>query len=162
MPKTAADNKAPTYRERFRSKTLGTSSTRRWEAVTIDLGDGEEMTVVIKAPSLSGQELAYEEAGMEFLPGVDGKGQSRIAKPLRYSVEMVILCCFEPQFGPNGEVVGPGAPLYTAADRPALMEEAMKGWLKKLADLVSTFNDEKPKAIAKNSEPTSDASSASL
>lgn len=159
----AQSNVAPiqNYRDKFRANTLGSNSTRRTDTITIKGADGEPLPIVLKAPSLSGQELAQEVSGMEFVPGVDGKASAKIKNPLRYSVEMIILCCFVPEFGPNGEVTGPGQQMFTAADREALMQEKMSGWLKELSDAVTKFNDEKPKEAAKNSEATSSDASAS-
>lgn len=153
MPKPA--EKAPSYRDKFRAATLGSNSTRTTETITIER-NGEPLQVVLKTPSFSGQEAAYEAAGMKF-----SGGKGRIAHPLRFQIEMIILCCFTPQFGPNGEVTGPGEPLFTSADREQLMDEALAGWLKDLSEAVTRFNKEKPLAAAKNSEATPADSSVS-
>ncbi len=166
MPKPAAKEATPTAKSKFRGLTLGAHSTRRSETITIDI-EGEKIPVVLRTPSLSGQETAQEACGMEFIPtgGTDAKGnpefKSIIKKPLRYAIEMVILCCFEPVYGPNNEVTGPGEPMFDQVDREAFLDEAMSGWLKELSDKVSDFNKTKPAAAAKNSEATPSATSVS-
>ena len=145
------------FRDRFRSKTLGANATRRTKVIELE---GEK--IVLKSPSISGQETAQQESGLSIIPSPDGKSvTSTIAHPFRYSIEMVILCCFEPTFGPNGEVTGPGKAMFDAMDREALLEEAMDGWLRTLSDEVAKFNNEKPEQLAKNSEATVAGSSAS-
>lgn len=149
----------------IRERTLGNGQITRRRYKTVDLpleDDGEDVTVVVVAPSISQQEAAQQACGMKFLPTADGtRAVATFENPLRYRVEMVIACVRAPEFGPSGEVVGYSEQVYTEMERPGLLDLEDRGWFKRLADEVTNFANRAPEAAAKNSKATSTGAPAS-
>lgn len=154
--------KQQTARDRFRAKTLG-SSTReeklirfpfpcpKHDATPLEDGatceDCSTLPVLLKTPSTKVYEECNDAAGGEMVMSADGKtGVMKFKKQMRLGLSLIIHCVFEPESR---------QPMFDPVDFSVLLEEdANRGWLKRLANTVAEFIQAKQVDAAKNSDAT--------
>ena len=165
--------KQQTARDRFRTKTIGSNTTRTEETVAFpfpckkhehppraDASDLEAFEkskaeckdctseqILLISPSTKVYEDCQEMAGPENVFAPDGKTTiKRFKRELRLPLGLIVHCVFEPQSRQS---------MFAASDLAVLIEEdANHGWLARLCAEVMKFIQAKPEAAAKNSDAT--------
>ena len=143
-------------RDYYRSKLLATPAKRRHELVTVEVNDGEQLEVEVRAPSLAEEGLILKKAQRIE---VDPKNPERPRVEIdtaELHVFAAIFCCYRP---------GTSERIFEEADAAAIREAPVGSWYEALAIRANAIRSTDPVAVVedarKNSEPTSSAASSS-
>ncbi len=145
---------AKTIREKLRASTLG-RSTRKTRIISIDGPDGP-LEVEVRSPSIAARQRA-QDAGRIEVSAENNVPKVTMGAVNHYSIELMIECVYVPSTGQK---------LFEPADREALLDESMSGWLAELSNAMLAAHkemaDEAPKGSGSTDSASSSASSASV